>query len=247
MNLPITMDPFKYGEVRVSNIIKTEDSIFVRYIIVKNNKTFQIYVYNEGMINKVTILGNINLSWIDTKLNHEEFYYFKREIKKSTIYFLNGETVLRKKEIPSKSFRKLQKDTVLMNDFITLDIETVTINNKVTPYLINSFDGRHHLNSYNENEEILFKSFFTNLISSLEKGSRTYIYAHNLGTFDGVLLLKHLFPLGKVEPLLHNGKLITIKLIIKATNKEDNKIIIFKDSYLTLTSSLRNITSAFNI
>jgi hypothetical protein len=247
MNLPITMDPYKYGEVRVSNIINEEDSKIVRYIVVNGNKTYQIDICNEGMVNKVTILGNINLSWIDTRLEHEELEYFKREIKKSTIYFLNGEIILRKKELPSKPFRKLHKDSKLINEFITMDIETITINNKVTPYLINSFDGRHHLNSYNENEELLFKLFMKKLISSLEKGTRAYIYAHNLSSFDGVLLLKHLFSLGKVEPILHNGKIISIKLIVKGETKEDNKILMFKDSYLTLPSSLRKLTSAFNI
>jgi DNA polymerase type B, organellar and viral len=60
-------------------------------------------------------------------------------------------------------------------------------------------------------------------------------------------LLKHLFEFGKVEPIIHNGKIISIKLIIKGENKNDNITIIFKDSYLTLTSSLRNLCTAFNV
>jgi hypothetical protein len=94
---------------------------------------------------------------------------------------------------------------------------------------------------------ILFKEFMDKLLLQLEKGSRTYIYAHNLSTFDGVLILKHLFNYGEVKPLLHNGKIISIKLIVKAENQKDNKTILFKDSYLTLTSSLRNLCKAFNI
>ena len=60
---------------------------FVRYIIVSGNKTYKIDVCNEGMVNKVTILGSINLSWIDTRLDIDLPEYFSREIKKSTIYF----------------------------------------------------------------------------------------------------------------------------------------------------------------
>jgi len=56
-------------------------------------------------------------------------------------------------------------------------------------------------------------------------------------------MLKHLFKFGKVEPIIHNGKLISIKLTIK----EDNKTIIFKDSFLLLPHSLRNLCKAFNI
>jgi len=247
MNLPITMDPHKYGEVRLFNIIEENGSSFVRYIVVNGNKTYQIDIYNEGMVNKVTILGNINLSWIDTRIDIDTPEYFKREIKKSSIYFLDGEIILRKKELPAKPFRKQSIDQKINNNFITLDIETVNINTRQTPYLINCYDGKQHINSYNKDEDLLFKEFFTNLISRLEKGTITYIYAHNLSTFDGVLLLKHLFQFGKVEPLLHNGKIISIKLIVKSENKKDNITIIFKDSYLTLTSSLRDLCTAFKV
>jgi hypothetical protein len=46
MNLPITMDPFKYGNVEISNMIKEKDEIFERFIIIKDNKTFRIDVYD---------------------------------------------------------------------------------------------------------------------------------------------------------------------------------------------------------
>lgn len=69
MNLPITMDPFKYGNIEISNIIKEKDEIFERFIIVKDNKTFRIDVYDGGKVNKISILGNIKLSWIDTRLD----------------------------------------------------------------------------------------------------------------------------------------------------------------------------------
>lgn len=212
MNLPITMEPLKYGEVILSNSI--ENDLIIRYIVVNGDKTYQIDVCNEGMVNKVTILGKINLSWIDSKLNINDNETFKREIGKSTIYFLDGEIILRKKELPANPFKKLQKDSKLSNNFITMDIETIKIDNKITPYLINAYDGRQHITSYNKNENLLFKEFMDNLLKNLEKGSRTYIYAHNLSTFDGVLILKHLFNYGETKPLLHNGKIISIKLII---------------------------------
>jgi hypothetical protein len=174
------------------------------------------------MVNKVTILGRIKLSWIDSKLNLNDTETFKREIGKSTIYFFDGEIILRKKELPANPFKKLQKESKLSNKFITVDIETIKIENKVTPYLINAYDGRQHLTSYNKDENLLFQIFMNNLLSILEKGSINYIYAHNLSTFDGVLILKHLFNYGEVKPLLHNGKIISIKLIIKGQKEKDN-------------------------
>jgi DNA polymerase type B, organellar and viral len=108
-----------------------------------------------------------------------------------------------------------------------MDIETITKNNKIIPYLINGYDGRHHLTSFNNNESELFREFIEKLISVVEKGSITYIYAHNLSTFDGVLILKHLFKHGEVKPLIHHGKIISIKFIFITEGIKST--LIFKD------------------
>jgi hypothetical protein len=54
--------------------------------------------------------------------------------------------------------------------------------------------------------------------------------------------MKQLLPFGKVEPLLFNGKLITIK--VRTAN---GRIIQFKDSYLLLPQSLRKLCLAFDV
>jgi len=81
------------------------------------------------------------------------------------------------------------------------------------------------------------------------------VYAHNFSSFDGIFLLNHLLPFGDVEPLLFNGRLISIKLKIniKGVPGTDNeltkwngKTIIFKDSYLLLPVSLRKLALTFN-
>ena len=244
MDLPVTKNPHDYGKVIVSNIIN-EGITFERFIVLSGNKTYQIDVYEGGKINKVTILGNIKLSWTDTIVQGDETNIFKREIKKSSIYFMDGEIILRKKELPAKPFRRLQKESALKNNFITLDIETITKENKKIPYLINAYNGRHHLTSFNSNENELFQEFIPKLISLIEKGKETFIYAHNLSTFDGVLILKHLFKFGKVKPLIHHGKIISIKLIVNIEGVTST--IIFKDSYLLLSKSLRELCVAFNV
>ena len=240
MNLPVTMNPLNYGILEVSKIIEENGKVFERFIVTNNNKTFRIDVFEGGKINKVTILGTINLSWIDTKISEEIFY---REIKKSTIYFMDGEIVLRKKELSAKPFKKLSKNNLLINDFYTMDIETINVNNNEVPYLINAYDGRHHLNVFNKNPEELFNIFIETLLSKID--SKTIVYAHNLSGFDGILILNHLFRHGKVEPLLFNGRLISIKL--KVFGIKGSKTIVFKDSYLLLPLGLRKLCDSFNI
>ena len=231
MNLPITMKPAVYGRIIISNIITEEGVTFERFIVENGNKTYQIDVIENGQVNRVRILGAINLSWIDTLLSEEQDL-FKREIKKSTIYFMDGEVVLRKKEIPCKPFSPLFKESSksgesLNNNYITMDIESIRVDNKVKPYLITSYDGRQYLTSYNHNEKELFREFITNLINHVQGSStsspagpsnKVYVYAHNLSTFDGVLILKHLFQFGRDSltfnqiKAIFNGEIITINV-----------------------------------
>lgn len=91
----------------------------------------------------------------------------------------------------------------------------------------------------------LFNEFINNLLTLFENGNNTLtVYAHNLSEFDGVLLMKHLLNHGKTKPLIHNGKLISIKLNIKG---HKGKTIIFKDSLLMLPLSLRELCNSFKI
>ena len=97
-NLPISMNPSDYGLVRSSS---TFDS-FIRYIVKNGTRLYEIDSSLDGLVNKVTILGASDFKWTDTALT-EGFY---REIGKSTIYFLDGEVVLRKQQLNAKPFRK---------------------------------------------------------------------------------------------------------------------------------------------
>jgi hypothetical protein len=259
MQLPISMKPTDYGKIEGFYEVDEAGIKFNRYFVNDGKKTFKIDMYEK--VNIVTVLGNYDLTWTDTNLDINNPTYFKREIRKSTIYFLDGEIVLRKQELPAKAFRKLTKDQKINNKFFTMDIETKMeveesdslIHKKPTkfiPYLICGYDGndKHetfHVASLNKNE--LFKGFIDKLLSRVEPGSSTIVYAHNLSSFDGVFLLKHLFSYGEVRPLLFNGKLISIKLTVKGNNKSENKILLFKDSMLLLPQSLRNLCKAFNV
>lgn len=138
-----------------------------------------------------------------------------------------------------------------------MDIETISSKEggdfQFIPYLICAYNGSNHITSYGEivngviNQKALFNSFITQLLTFFTKNSKTLIvYAHNLAEFDGVFLMKHLLPFGQVEPLLHNGKVMTIKLKLNLVGYS-NKTIIFKDSYLLLPLSLRKLCEAFSV
>jgi len=245
MNLPITMNPSEYGKIVLDNYVQEGGENFHRYIVINGDKTFRIDVSKNGFTNKVKILGNIDLEWVDSLIK-EESNSFMREIKKSTIYFMDGEVILRKQVLPAKPFRRLMKEDKMVNDFLTFDIETIKVIGKLEPYLICAYNGQDYISSYGKDQKTLFKSFIDQLLSKIKPGI-TYIYAHNLSGFDGIFIMKHLLEYGKIEPLLFNGKLITIKVLINGNKKSENKTIIFKDSYLLLPLSLRKLCTAFKV
>jgi hypothetical protein len=82
MNLPISMIPSDYGTVIGTTVFDT----FTRYFVTDNRKVFQIDIAFDSNINNVTVLGASDLKWTDTKLSEG----FKREIGKSTIYFVEN-------------------------------------------------------------------------------------------------------------------------------------------------------------
>jgi len=249
MNLPVSMNPSDYGTILVNNYVQVDGETLHRFIVSNGSRTYRIDISEDKTVNHVTILGSIDLSWVDTRVNesNSDLEIFKREIKKSTIYFIDGEVVLRKQMLNAKPISKLSQDKKLVSDFITMDIETIKdANGKFTPYLICAYNGSDYITSFSKNQKDLFANFFKQLLSSINPGI-TYVYAHNLSGFDGIFLLRHLLAFGKVEPLLFNGKLMSIKVKVLGSNKLENKTIIFKDSYLLLRFSLRNLCEAFSV
>jgi hypothetical protein len=101
IKLPISMNPLDYGTVLTNTIVNN----LTRFITTTNKRIFKIDQTLDKMINYVTILGTSDLKWIDTKLSDNSF---KREIGKTTIYFLDGEIILQKKELNFKSFRRFR-------------------------------------------------------------------------------------------------------------------------------------------
>ena len=255
MVLPISMNPEDFGEIVVDNYIqvsnKDGESMSVhRYVIRSEMKIFTIDVYDNGNRNHITIEGAIELSWIDTRIaSVNGSFLFKREIGKSTLVFLDGVRILRKKQLNAKPFRKEQLSKYIDNKFITLDIETIKKNNIITPYLICAYNGKDFISSYANSsldQKELFNNFMNNLLTFFKDSNRLTVYAHNLSGFDGIFLLKHLLPYGSVKPLIHNGKLISIKVLF-TYNGYKGKTLIFKDSMLLLPLSLRKLCKAFKI
>ena len=161
MQLPVSMNPSDYGTiVGTSSLDK-----YTRYIVDAISRMYYIDMSLDGNTNNVTIWGASDLKWTDYKISEA---IFKRVIGKSTIYFMDGEIVLRKQILPAKEFRRLKTDKYLTNKFVTLDIETIMKDRVQIPYLISIYNGNTHLNAFTtsvDNQNELFKQFILNLLT----------------------------------------------------------------------------------
>ena len=100
IKLPISMNPNDYGILLSKSVVDG----FNRYITTLNKKVFQIDQTLDLLVNYVTNLGGSELKWTDTVVNDDGT--FKREIGKSTLYFLDGVNILQKLELSAKPFKK---------------------------------------------------------------------------------------------------------------------------------------------
>jgi len=244
MNLPISMNPSDYGDVILDNYVQIGGENVHRFLVENGTRSYIIDTSSDGLTNKVRIQGAINLSWVDTKISAAEDI-FSRAIGKSIIYFMGGEKVLSKKVLNAKPFTKVAVDSQLDSKFITMDIETIKLQDKITPYLICAYNGSESIFSYADSslvgeaqQKALFSSFINQLLTFFNNESKTMVvYAHNFSGFDGILLMKHLLNIGNIKPLIFHGKLMSIKIKLNIDGYK-GKTIIFKDSFLLLPFKL---------
>ena len=142
----------------------------------------------------------------------------------------------------TKFIEKTKKSENLINNFLTLDIETFVENNTLIPFLICFYDGKK---SYSfglwdyENVEGMILDCLKSIF--IRKYTNYKVYIHNLAKFDIIFLLKYLAKVGSLQPVIHNGRIIS--LIVKYGKYQ----VEFRDSYLILLNPLRALSKAFKV
>jgi hypothetical protein len=137
INLPISMNPIDFGRLINQNKI---DSCIIYSLQNDNGQTIifnKFEKYNEIEFFKS---GISLVKFKDIFINENKFM---RIIDNKTFYFENGIQILFTSEIKSKFISKTNKSKTLINNFITLDIETYIDNDTLIPYLISFYDGKN--------------------------------------------------------------------------------------------------------
>jgi len=245
-NLPITLNPEEYGKI----LKKINNIYYIRVSTKTNIILIQTFTEQDGIkkrINKVEYFRNdtLVLEWIDKETNIEIPNTFTREIGATTYYYNNSKLELKKIFKKTGVFKKAKKDKKIINNFITMDLETQLIDNIHTPYLLSWYNGliskSYYITDYKD-----FGNLLKNVLDDLVEFNNYTVYFHNFAKFDSYFLLKYLVELGNIDPIIHNSKLISLTFTY---NYQENKILKlkFNDSYLLLPSSLKNLSKSFNI
>jgi hypothetical protein len=70
------------------------------------------------------------------------------------------------------------------------------------------------------------------------------VYMHNMAKFDIIFLLKYLVKIADVQPVIHNGRIISLTINF---GQDLQYRLQFKDSYLILLASLAKLTKGFGV
>jgi len=223
------------------------------------NTIINLFQENEGenLINLVNYVknGKVLFQWKDKIISWgEKDNKFIRFIGKSTIHYENGEKVLYKIEKKTSGITKkvLPKNIKLSNKFITMDLETILINNIHIPYLLCWYDGVKTYSYFIKNLSPKLSQLEDNILDMVTRAMRDInkkkyknykIYLHNFAKFDGYFLLKYLSQIGMTSPTIHKGRIISCKFTLKDSKYE----VTFMDSLLILPSSLKKLCNSFSV
>jgi hypothetical protein len=240
INIINSINPSDFGTI-IDTIKNEKLSIF--FLQNEEGQSISIRQINECNLVKISKKGKTLIEFKDIKLNEIEFI---REVGENKYFYKNNELILSSRNIKSKFIKKINKDQKLINNFLTLDIETYkTIDGILTPFCISFFDGKNvsnfWLTDYSSSEELVLSA-----LSSLlkRKYNNWNVYMHNMAKFDIIFLFKYLVEIAELYPVIHNNRIISI-----VANYGENKKykINFRDSFLILLNSLSGLCKSFKV
>ena len=149
---------------------------------------------NNQIIHEVKYYKNSNLlfEWTDKFLAED---YFVRSIGNSTYHFKQGEVILIRTNKKTTPISKTKVDKVVYNRILTMDFETILINNIHTPYLLTWYDGNISKSYFIKdlNKENLENNIFEMVKNAMDDICIDYyrkhiIYMHNFSWRNAYLM-----------------------------------------------------------
>lgn len=144
-----------------------------------------------------------------------------------------------------------------MSDFATTDIETMDVKGKQIPVIITvcipSFKGseiKYFMINHNlleTNFDLALNELWTEYFNYMIKSGIRTVFVHNLGSFDGYFIYKHLSILASNFPESVQTIIDDHSKFISITLKLEDYELTWKDSYRIFPVSLKNLCKVFNV
>lgn len=241
-NLPKTMDYSKWG------LIISETTSFC--IVKKQNSKlyYHINIYENYLSVDLNFKDKTIFKFTDTLIEKGKLDSFSRKFNNQEYIFIDGKLTIKKIIKHTKYLNKLIPDRFINDKFLTMDLETRTINGNTSPYCVSIYDGSKattfYLLDYKTSDEMLISSI---KFLMKPKYHNYKIYLHNFSFFDAIFLMRPLSELTNIliKPVIRDGRIIDLKFPFSINNKNFN--IFFRDSFLLLPDSLKKLAKNFNV
>lgn len=214
-NLPNTMDITKWGKVLYEENVFNSNIDEKKWVIKKSDSLIEYHITQKVDNHSVNLIlnGRKIISFIDKKSSENNLSSFTRTLNNYKYYYINEKLVLKEVERKVQYLKSINRDILINEKFITMDIETRSLNNILTPLSVSIFDGTEvysfYLNDYNNDYDKLIKESIKLLMQS--KYDKYVVYLHNFSKFDGVFILRFLAEMGvSVKPIKRDDNFIDI-------------------------------------
>lgn len=201
------MDLFEWGEVifmpnEIEGIVYKYKSSGIYHFKINKYKLHVELRYKNKVVVKFT----------DELLDKENLGTFKRTINNHTYYFEDSNVLFNSLTFTKPYINPIFKSPYLQEKIITMDLETRTIEGKMYPYAVSTYDGNmfnyFYLSDYSSSDELL-KAAVTSLM--LRKYNGYSVYLHNFSHFDGIFLIKILTELSsRIKVIMRESNIINV-------------------------------------
>lgn len=237
-SLPTTMDFTLWG--RCHFVSDKEVIVFKK----SSKLEYHIQLFDKHQEVDLRLDDTILLSFKDTMNDKEDLSTFTRSLKNQKYIFKEGILCLKMIEKISQFLKKVGASMYLSRKFITMDLETRVIEEKMSSYCVSLYDGIIKKSFYLTdflNEKEMLKASIKFLMR--RKYHNHKIYLHNFSKFDAVFLLARMTELSdKIFPLIRDGRYINLRFEFSEFYK-----LYFRDSLLMLPASLRSLAKNFGV
>lgn len=259
--LPTTLDITRWA----GNVQFNDDYSKATVYINNSPKVYQVSLFENYQVVKLIINNDVLVEFTDTVNNVNDLSTFTRKIKNQIYIFVNGKLVVKQIDKKVNYLKLISTDQAASDNFVTMDLETREIRkmdlktNKVNtimePFCVSIYyvdsDGLERVSSFYlrdySNSDSMLEAAIESLLTSRLDGYKVYL--HNFSNFDAVFLIRILSNLGsKVRPIIRDGRIINIAVDFGVSKYSKTKYTLhFRDSYLLLPASLKDLAVNFNI